>query len=56
MSDGASGRLGELRAMMLVNLVWVQPDRSPFYEGATAMVTTQRCLPIFRSRANPSFS
>jgi hypothetical protein len=24
--------------------------------GSTTVVTTQRCLPIFRSRANPSFS
>jgi hypothetical protein len=28
-----------------------------FYDlGSTTLVTTQRCLPILRSRVNPSFS
>ena len=34
------------------------PDRREVaYEvGSTTLVTTQRCLPILRSRTNPSFS
>ena len=34
------------------------PDcRDVAYEsGSTTLVTTQRCLPILRSRTNPSFS
>jgi hypothetical protein len=34
------------------------PERREFaYDvGSTTLVTTQRCLPILRSRTNPSFS
>jgi hypothetical protein len=33
-----------------------KPDRVFYDLGSTTLVTTQRCLPILRSRVNPSFS
>ena len=31
-------------------------NRTAYDLGSTTLVTTQRCLPIWRSRMNPSFS
>jgi hypothetical protein len=47
----------DVRRVALVQLRMTPEGREVAYDvGSTTLVTTQRCLPILRSRTNPSFS